>query len=137
MSEIKAVTIAERETAHLLQARLESLIPPSQLYSRVVRATGGGWVEIDALALNRLIGSLSLAECICPTEPCPVHSADTEADVEADATLIRKAIGPTEHHRLCNSRQGRECDCYMRRYAKALAALDRLKTFAALVAEQK
>lgn len=45
--------------------------------------------------------------------------------------VIREGIGaPKEHHRSCDTRKGQACDCYMRRYAPALAALD------ALVAER-
>lgn len=58
-------------------------------------------------------------------------SSDTLADT------IREAIGaPAEHHKLCNGirYQGRECDCYMRRYTPALDALDAL--LASVAAEQ-
>lgn len=42
------------------------------------------------------------------------------------------ALGvPQEHHDRCNVRHGAACDCYMRRYAKPVAALVELEQMAA------
>ena len=41
------------------------------------------------------------------------------------AAPIRR-LWPAEHHRLCDTRQGKACDCYMRFYAETDAALTAL-----------
>lgn len=52
----------------------------------------------------------------------------TASGMSGEADVIRAAIGaPAEHHLRCNSRKGDACDCYMRHYVPALAALDALE----------
>jgi hypothetical protein len=54
------------------------------------------------------------------------------ADVDALEEKVQKGlrVPPEGHHRLCESRQGRECDCFMQWYTPALDALSELRELA-------